>query len=80
VIAGEDAVLTGEASVNQLEKKGYRPIKGPEGLVNAAERYGVQTPARVLSATNGMVERSRSRRRPFKPRSISSGNYSKRSA
>lgn len=48
-IAGDDAVLTGNGSVEQLERKGYKPIKAPECLVNAAEQYGVQTPARVLT-------------------------------
>src|ERR1051325_9455745 len=49
-VAGDDAVLTGEASVDQLERKGYKPIKAPENLVRAAEQYGVQSPAKVLSA------------------------------
>lgn len=49
-VAGETAVLTGEGTVEQLERKGYKPIKAPEGLVSAAARYGVQTPATVLSA------------------------------
>ena len=49
LVAGEDAVLTGEASADQLERKGYKPIQAPESMVRAAERYGVQTPARVLS-------------------------------
>lgn len=49
LIAGEDAVLTGNGSVEQLERKGYKPVKAPESLVNAAEQYGVQTPARVLT-------------------------------
>ncbi len=49
-IAGETAVLTGEGTVDQLERKGCQPVTAPEGLVNAAARYGVQTPAQVLSA------------------------------
>lgn len=48
-VAGENAVLTGEGTVDQLEHKGYKPVKAPEGLVNAAARYGVPTPAKVLS-------------------------------
>jgi hypothetical protein len=48
-MAGADAVLTQEGSAGQLERKGYKPVKAPEGLVNAAARYGVQTPASVLS-------------------------------
>lgn len=50
MVAGDDAVLTSDASVEQLERKGYKPIKAPEGLIRAAEQYGVQTPAKVLSA------------------------------
>jgi hypothetical protein len=49
LIAGEDGVLTGNGSVEQLERKGYKPVKAPESLVNAAEQYGVQTPAKVLT-------------------------------
>jgi hypothetical protein len=49
-VAGEAAVLTGEGTVKQLEGKGYKAVKAPEGIVNAAARYGVQTPAQVLSA------------------------------
>jgi hypothetical protein len=49
-VAGEDAVLTGKGSVNQLERKGFVPVVGPENLVNAASIYGVPTPAKVLSA------------------------------
>lgn len=49
-VAGNDAVLTGEGTVDQLERKGYKPVQAPENLVRAAEQYGVQTPARVLSA------------------------------
>src|SRR5690606_32242563 len=49
-IAGETAMLTGEGTVDQLERKGCQPVTAPEGLVNAAARYGVQTPAQVLSA------------------------------
>jgi hypothetical protein len=50
LIAGEDAVLTGKGPVEQLERKGYKPIQAPESLVHAAEQYGVQTPAKVLSS------------------------------
>lgn len=49
-VAGETAVLTGEGTADQLERKGYKPVKAPEGLISAAARYGVQTPATVLSA------------------------------
>jgi hypothetical protein len=42
--------LTDKASVEQLERKGFKPIKAPENLVNAAALYGLQTPALVLSA------------------------------
>ncbi len=49
-VAGETAVLTGEGTANQLERKGYKAITAPENLVNAAARYGVQTSSSVLSA------------------------------
>jgi hypothetical protein len=49
-VAGDEAVLTGAGTADQLRRKGYRPVVAPEGLVNAAERYGLQTPAKVLSA------------------------------
>ncbi|MGA2033219.1 MAG: hypothetical protein ABSG68_13255 [Thermoguttaceae bacterium] len=48
-VAGETAVLSGEGTAKQLQGKGYKPVKAPEGIVNAAARYGVQTPAQVLS-------------------------------
>jgi hypothetical protein len=48
-VAGETAVLSGEGTAKQLQGKGYKPVKAPEGIVNAAARYGVQTPAHVLS-------------------------------
>ena len=50
LIAGEDAVLSGDGTADQLERKGYKAIKAPENLIRAAEQYGVQTPAKVLSA------------------------------
>jgi hypothetical protein len=49
-VAGDEAVLTGQGTAEQLRRKGYKPVLAPESLVNAAERYGVQTPAKVLSA------------------------------
>jgi len=48
-VAGEDAVLTGKGTKDQLERKGYVPVVAPENLVSAAGVYGVQTPASVLS-------------------------------
>jgi hypothetical protein len=48
-VAGDDAVLTQEGTAGQLERKGFKPVKAPEGLVNAASRYGLQTAASVLS-------------------------------
>ena len=50
LIAGEDAVLSGDATADQLERKGFKPVKAPDNLIHAAEQYGVQTPAKVLSA------------------------------
>jgi len=48
-VAGQDAVLTGKGTKDQLERKGYTPVLAPENLVSAASVYGVSTPARVLS-------------------------------
>lgn len=49
-VAGETAVLTVEETAERLERKGYKPVKAPENLVNAAGRLGVKTPLQVLSA------------------------------
>jgi hypothetical protein len=48
-IAGDDAVLTGKGSANQLERKGFTPVVAPEHFVSAAEQYGVPTPAKMLT-------------------------------
>lgn len=48
-VAGEDAVLTGKGSVEQLRRKGYTPVPAPENLVHAAEQWGMPSPSRVLS-------------------------------
>lgn len=48
-VAGQDAVLTGTGTKDQLERKGYTPVLAPENFVSAASMYGVQTPASVLS-------------------------------
>lgn len=49
-VAGQDAVLTGEGTKDQLERKGYTPVVAPENLVSAASMYGVQNAASVLTA------------------------------
>ena len=49
-VAGEDAVLTGKGTKDQLQRKGYTPVVAPENLVSAASIYGLQTSASVLSA------------------------------
>lgn len=48
-VAGDDAVLTGDGTAERLERKGFKPVTAPEGFIRAAEQYGVQTPAKVLS-------------------------------
>jgi hypothetical protein len=48
-VAGENAVLTGEGTADQLQRKGYKPVKAPENFLAAASSYGLQTPAKVLS-------------------------------
>ena len=75
MIAGDDAVLTGEGTADQLGRKGYKPIKAPENLIRAAEQYGVQTPAKVLSADELSGRRAIGCRLPMpRPLSILSGN------
>lgn len=49
-VAGETAVLTQDGTVDQLERKGYKPVKAPEGIVSAASRFGVKNASSVLSA------------------------------
>lgn len=48
-VAGEKAVLTGEKTSDQLQRKGYKPVEAPEAIITAASRYGVQNAASVLS-------------------------------
>jgi hypothetical protein len=43
-------VLTAGGTAERLRRKGYGPVLAPESLVNAAGRYGLQSPAKVLSA------------------------------
>ena len=49
-VAGDNAVLTGEGTADQLNRKGYTPVKAPEGIVAAASRFGVKNASSVLSA------------------------------
>ncbi len=49
-VAGSKAVLTGEGTADQLHRKGYKPVKAPEGIVSAASRFGVRDASSVLSA------------------------------
>ena len=50
LIAGEESVLSGKGTANQLERKGYKPVVAPENLITAAGLYGVRTSSSVLSA------------------------------
>lgn len=50
LIAGEESVLSGKGTANQLERKGYKPVVAPENLISAAGMYGVRTSSSVLSA------------------------------
>ena len=49
-VAGDNAVLTQDGTVDQLERKGYKPVKAPEGILSAASRFGVRNASGVLSA------------------------------
>jgi hypothetical protein len=48
-IAGEESVLSGKGTANQLERKGYKAVVAPENLITAAAVYGVRTSSSVLS-------------------------------
>lgn len=50
LIAGEESVLSGKGTANQLERKGYKAVVAPENLITAAGLYGVRTSSSVLSA------------------------------
>ena len=50
-IVGDSVVLaTKDGPVHALEQKGYDPLEVPETVVRAAEEYGCNTPAKILSA------------------------------
>ena len=80
-VAGEDAVLTGKGSVDQLERKGYKPVTGP-GEPRQCRRAVRRADARPASCrpTSCRAGRSPTRRPTPRPLSISSGNCSKKSA
>lgn len=47
---GEEAVVTPKDSNTEvLVRKGFKPVLVPEGVAQAAERFGVKTPSKVLS-------------------------------
>lgn len=49
-VFGENAVMVDENASNEvLVRKGFKPIKVPSNVVNAAEKFGVKTPSKVLS-------------------------------
>ena len=50
LIAGEESVLSGKGTANQLERKGFKPVVAPENIISAAGLYGVRTSSSVLSA------------------------------
>jgi len=50
-LVGDSVVLaTKDGPVHALEQKGYDPLEVPETVVRAAEEYGCNTPAKILSA------------------------------
>lgn len=48
-VAGEDAVVAVGDAGAMAARKGYKVVKAPEAFVQAAEKYGVKTPDKVLS-------------------------------
>lgn len=49
-VAGEQAVISVKDGGERAARKGYKVIVAPEPFVTAAEKYGVRTPSKVLSA------------------------------
>lgn len=49
-IGGSDAVLSTESGGQLAARKGYKVVYAPESFVKAANRYGVRTPDKVLTA------------------------------
>ena len=48
-VAGETAVMATDDGGSMAARKGFKVITAPEAFVNAAEKHGVRTPAKVLS-------------------------------
>ena len=48
-VHGEDAVIAGEDGGAHASRKGYNVITAPAAVVTAAEKYGIRTPAKVLT-------------------------------
>lgn len=48
-VAGEFAVMATEDGGKIAEQKGHRVITVPQAFVNAAEKHGIRTPAKVLT-------------------------------
>ena len=48
-VAGEFAVIATEEGGEQAARKGYKVVTAPQAFVQAAEKHGLRTPAKVLS-------------------------------
>ena len=48
-VAGEDAVLATMDGGKMVSRKGFKVVVAPEKFVNVAQKYGIRTPASVLS-------------------------------
>jgi hypothetical protein len=48
-VAGENAVVSTEEGGQQAARKGFKVVTAPQAFVQAAEKHGVRTPAKVLS-------------------------------
>lgn len=48
-VAGDNAVIATFDGGVQAARKGYKVVNAPEAFVQAAEKYGIRTPSKVLS-------------------------------
>jgi hypothetical protein len=48
-VAGENAVISTDEGGQQAARKGFKVVKAPQAFVQAAEKHGLRTPAKVLS-------------------------------
>ena len=50
LVAGSNAVISTPEGGKMAARKGYRVINAPQSFIDAAEKYGIMTPSKVLTA------------------------------